>query len=133
MHGAALVFCFRKDLGYRFAHPQTLVPHQQLNSVKAPLLQPDQEIPPAFTVLLHSFRGADDLTIAVLIHADGHQNADVLEFSAPVALEVDTVDVDGWILPGERTVAPFFDMDVGFLIQIADGGSPTRGCPRALR
>ena len=43
--------------------------------------------------------------------------------SAPVAAQVDAVHVDVWIVPAlQGPISPVLDVDVGFLVQFADGG-----------
>ena len=43
----------------------------------------------------------------------------LLRTSAPVAAQVDAVHVDVWIVPAlQRAVAPVFNVDVGFLVQL---------------
>ena len=50
--------------------------------------------------------------------------------SAPVAARVDALHVDVWIAPAPQgAVPPVLDVNVGFLVQLADGGR----APQCLR
>ena len=57
----------------------------------------------------------------------------IFVFSTPVSLEIDTVHVDIWVLASlQRTVAPGFDVDVGLLVQLADGGRGHLASPQSF-
>ena len=59
---------------------------------------------------------------AVFIHGDRHQNSNFFVLSAPAAAQADAVHVDVWIVPApQRAVPSVLDVNVGFLVQLADG------------
>jgi len=87
-----------------------------------------EEADPAGLVLLHALGGSQNLTKTVLIHGDRHQ------LSAPVAAQVDAVHIDIRIPSTlQGAVAPILDVDVGFLVQLADGGRRDLAAPQCLR
>ena len=86
MHGAALVFGVGEDLGDRADHAGRLVSHEHANAAKAARLQPREEIAPALGRLGAALGAPDHLAIAVLVHADGDHDGDVLVGAAPAAL-----------------------------------------------
>lgn len=54
--------------------------------------------------------------------------------SVPVAAQVDTVHVDVWIPSAlQGAVSPVLDVDVGSLVQLADGGWRNLAAPQRLR
>ena len=53
--------------------------------------------------------------------------------SAPVAAQVDAVHIDVWIVAAlQGAVAPVLDVDVGFLVQLADGSGRNLAAPQCL-
>ena len=82
-----------------------------------------EETDPAGLVLLHALGGSQNLTKTVLIHGDRHQNSYIFVLSTPVAAQVDAVHIDVWIPSAlQGAVAPILDVNVGFLVQLDDGG-----------
>ncbi len=70
----------------------------------------------------------------VFIHGNRHQNRHIFVLSAPVAVLVDTVHVDIRIASAlQGAVAPILNVNVGFLVQFADGGRRDLAAPRCLR
>ena len=123
MHRAALIFGVWKHLAHGLQHPHALVADDELYAVQAASTKPLEETDPAGLVLLHALGGTQNLTKTVLIHGNCHQNCHIFVLSAPVAAQVDTVHVDIRIAPApQRAVAPVLDVNVGFLVQLADGG-----------
>ena len=134
MHRAALVFGVREHLAHSLQHPHALVADDELHAIQAASAQPLEEADPAGLVLLHALGGAQNLTKTVLIHGDRHQNSYIFVLSAPVAAQVDAVHVDVWIAPAlQGAVAPVLDVNVGFLVQFADGGGRDLAAPQRLR
>ena len=83
---------------------------------------------------LRHVAGTQNLTKTVLIHGDCHQNRHIFILSAPVAVQVDAVHVDVWIAPAlQGAVSPVLDVNVGFLVQFADGGGRDLAAPQCLR
>ena len=122
MYGTALVFRLREDFLDGVTHAEAFVPDHELYTVKPAFFQPYKEAFPAFGILLHAFGSTDDLTVTVLVYADGDKNTNIFKLSAPVALEVNAVYIDIRVLSGQLAVSLFFNMHIGFLIQITDGG-----------
>ena len=129
MHGTTLVFRLRKNFCHGVAHAEAFVPDHKLYTVKSAFFRPYKEAFPAFGILFHALRRTDDLAATVLVNAYGYKDTDIFKLSAPIALEVNTVHIDIWVLSGQLAVSPFLNMHIGFLIQIADRGRLTRGSP----
>ena len=49
------------------------------------------------------------------------QNGNILDFTTPAAFKINPIIVDIGIVPGQWTGTPFFNVTIGFFIQIADG------------
>ena len=123
MHRAALVFGVREHLAHGLQHPHALVADDELHAIQAASAEPLEEADPTGLVLLHALGSAQNFTKPALIYGDCHQNSNIFVLSAPVAAQVDTVHVDVWIVPAlQWAVAPVLDVDVGFLVQLADDG-----------
>ena len=118
MYGTALVFRLRKDLCDGVAHAEALVSDNELYTVKSAFFQPYKEAFPAFRIFFHTLCRADDLTVTVLVYADGDKDTDIFKLSAPVALEVNAVYIDIRVLSGQLAVAPFLNLYICFLIQM---------------
>ena len=105
----------------------------ELRAVQAASTEPLEETDPAGLVLFHALCGAQNLTKTVLIHGNCHQNCHIFVLSAPVAAQVDAVHIDVWILAAlQGALAPVLDVDVGFLVQLADGGRRDLAAPQCL-
>ena len=134
MHRAALVFGLGEHLAHGLQHPHALVADNELHAVQAASAEPLEKADPTGLVLLHPIGGSQNLTETVLIHGDCYQNRHIFVLSAPVAAQVDAVHVDVWIAPAlQRTVPPILDVNVGFLVQLADGGGRNLAVPQRLR
>ena len=134
MHRAALVFGVWEHLAHGLQHPHTLVADDELHAIQAASAKPLEEADPAGLVLLHTLGSAQNLTKTVLIHGDRHQNRHIFVLSAPVAVQVDAVHVDVRIAPAlQGAVSPVLDVDVGFLVQFADGSRRDLAAPQCLR
>ena len=133
MHRAALVFGVRKHLAHGLQHPHTLVADDELHAIQAASAEPLEEADPAGLVLLHALGSAKNLTETVLIHGDRHQNRHIFVLSAPVAAQIDAVHIDIRIAPAlQGTVPPILNVNVGFLVQLADGGGRNLAAPQRL-
>ena len=134
MHRAALVFGVREHLTHSLQHPYALVTDDELYAVQATSTKPLEEADPAGFVLFHPLGGSQNLTKTVLIHGDCHQNSYIFVLSAPVAAQVDAVHIDIRIAPAlQGAVPPVLDVNVGFLVQLADGGGRDLAAPQCLR
>lgn len=132
VHGAALVFGLGKDLGDRVDHAGRLVPDHHAHAAQPARFQPRQKLEPALFGLGEALGTADDLAVAVLVHADGDHNRDVLVRAAPAALEVDPVDVELGIFAGQGPAPPLLDRREGFLVEIGHGASRHARPPQGL-
>ena len=133
MHRAALVFGIWEHLAHSLQHPHALVADDELYAVQAAPTEPLEEADPTGLVLLHALGSAQNLTKTVLVHGNRHQNRHVFILSAPVAAQVDTAHVDIRIVPSlQGAVAPVLDVNVGFLIQFADGSGRDLAAPQCL-
>ena len=94
MHRAALVFGVRGHLAHGLQHPHALVADDELYAIQAASAEPLEEIDPAGLVLFHALGSAQNLTKTILIHGDRHQNSNIFVLSAPVAAQLDTVNID---------------------------------------
>ncbi len=83
---AALVRRFRIKLGDRFDQAQAAVAHHQLYAFEPTAFKVPQEGLPGGFVFLGALTHRKDLTEPVLVYADGHQHADVLDLAAPGTL-----------------------------------------------
>ena len=131
MHRAALIFGVREHLAHGLQHSHALVADDELYAIQAASTKPLEETDPAGLVLLHALSGAQNLTKTVLIHGNCHQNRHIFVLSAPVAAQVDVVHLSLWIAPAlQGAVPPVLDVDVGFLVQPADGGGRNLAAPQ---
>lgn len=65
-----------------------------------------------------------------MAHGDIYENGHIFVLTAPAALEVNPIDEDVWIfLTGKLSIAPYLDMSIGFLIEIADSTRRNLGPP----
>ena len=133
MYRAALVFGAQEHLAHGLQHPHALVTDDELHTIQAASAQPLGETGPTGLVLLHALGGSQNLAKAILVHGNCHQNSNIFVLSAPVAAQVDAVHVDVWIVPAlQRAVAPVLDVNVGFLVQLADGSGRDLAAPQCL-
>ncbi len=122
MHRAALLLGVREHLAHGLHHPHALVADDEFYAVQAASAEPLKEADPAGLVLLHSLGSSQNLTKTILIYGDCHQNGYIFILSSPVAAQVDAVHVDVWIASAlQGAVPPVLDVNVGFLVQLADG------------
>src|SRR5579859_1080346 len=111
MHDAALPLGVRVKLGEGRDEPEALIANEKPYSSQASLLHVAQEVNPRGLVLLGPLHDAQDLAIAILVDADGHEDAYVPDLPAPGALEPDPIEENVGMLAGNRTVAPLLDLD----------------------
>ena len=133
VHGTTLVFGIGKHFSHGLQHPQALVADDELYAIQAAPTEPLEEADPAGLVLFHAFGGTQNLTKTILIYGNCHQNSHIFVLSASVAAQVDAVHVDIRIPSAlQRAVAPVLDVDVGVLVQLADGGRRDLAAPQRL-
>ena len=98
MNRAALVFGLGKHFYYSLQHTQTFVANNEFYTILASAMQPLEKSDPAGLILLHALCCAQNLTISILIYHNCHQNSNVFVFTAPVATQINTVNIDVRIL-----------------------------------
>ena len=118
MHDAALPAGLGIDLDQALHQPETGVRDDELDAREAAFLQVLQEGRPAGLVLLGALDDAEDLTEALLIHADRHQERDVAHLAGPAPLEHDAVEIDVRVISRDRLAAPGFDLLVDLLVEV---------------
>ena len=92
-----------------------------------------EEADPAGLVLLHALGGTKNLTVSVLIHRNRHQNGHIFKLSAPISAQVDPIHIDIRIAPTlQRAVPPILNVDIRFLVQLADGDRRHLAAPQSL-
>ncbi len=134
MDGAPLAFGLREHFSHSFQHTQALVANDEPHTVQAPAFQPLEEIDPTGRVLFHPLSGAENFTVSVRIYRNRHQNGCILILPAPAAPQIDAVHIDVGIPSAlQRMVPPVLNMDIGFLIQLADGWQKIPCCPKEPR
>ena len=132
VHGAALVFGLREHLGDRADHAGGLVAGERANAAQPARFQPRQEIALALGRLGEALGAPDHLAIAVLVHADGDHDGDVLVGAAPAALQVDAVDVDVRVFASQRPAPPLVDRFERLVVEIGDRAGGNARAPQDL-
>ena len=90
--------CVARNLGLTIR----LVAGEHANVAQPARFQPRQEIAPTLRRLGEAVGALDRLAVAVLVHAYGDYDGDVLVGSAPAALQVDAIDVYVRVFAGQR-------------------------------
>ncbi len=115
MYHTALVFGLGKYLSHSLQHSQALVSDNELYTFKTSSVKPLREADPTGFVFFHTLSSAQNLTVAILIDSNRNQNSYIFVFSAPILFEVDAIHIHIRVLAAlQRTVAPGFDIDIGF-------------------
>ena len=92
--------------------------------------EPLEEADPAGLILFHTLGSTQDLTVSVLINGNCNQNGHIFVLAAPVAAQIDAIHIDVRITTAlQRAVAPFLNVNIGFLVQLADGEREIPCCP----
>ena len=92
MNRTALVLGIRKHLSNCFQYTHAFVPNDEFDSFKTPSAKPLEETDPTGFVFLHAFGCTQNLTVAILIDGDCHQNRHTsLEW---IFNEVDDLNMD---------------------------------------
>ena len=132
MHRAALVSGTGERLGDRAYHAGCLVAGEHAHAAQLSRLQPRQEAVPALLGFRKALGAADDLAIAVLVHADGDHDGDVLVGAAPAALQIDAVDAGVRVFAGQRTASPFVDRLERLVVEVGDRAGGDARAPEDL-
>ena len=106
MDHAALPPSFGKEVGQGFQESQAFVGRNEADSPEPTFLEVPQEGGPAFAVLSASLADAEHLAVSLLADADGHENGDVPDLSAPALFQPDTVEKD--VRSGMSGIRVFF-------------------------
>ena len=131
--GAALVLGFGEYFSHSLQHTKTLVANNEFHSVQATAAEPLEEADPTGLVLFHALGGTKNLTVSVLIYRNRHQNGHIFKLSAPISAQADPIHIDIRIAPTlQRAVPPVLNVDIRFLIQLADGGRRHLASPQSL-
>ena len=132
-HGAALVFGPGEHLGDRSDHAGGLVAGEHAHAAQPSRLQLRQEAAPAFLGFREALGAADDLAVAVIVHADRRHRRHVLVGASPAVLEVDAVDAGVRIGAGQRPAPPLVDRLERLLVEIGDRAGGDAGAPTGSR
>ena len=97
MYRTALKLGFREYFSHSLQHTKAFVTNHQFNPIQTTASQPLEETDPAGFVLLHALGSTKNLTVAVLIYRNRHQNGYILKLSAPVTAQLDSIYVDIWV------------------------------------
>ena len=112
--------------------PHRLVAHEHANAAQPAGLEPRREVTPALRRLGEALGAADHLAVAVLVHADGDHDGDVLVGAAPASLQVDVVDVDVRVFAGQRLAPPPVDRFERLVVEIGDRAGGDARAPQDL-
>ena len=100
---------------------------EQPYAIQAAFPETYKEATPAFLAFACPLACAEYFPVAVFGYPYRDEHRDACHFATPAALQVDPVNEDIGIFPGERTVAPLFYFSIHLLVQAADGrGADTR-------
>ena len=91
-----------------------------------------QEVRPTGLVFFGSFTNTENLAVAMLIYANGYQYGNVAYFATPGALQDDAVQIDIGMFASDRPIAPFIDLGVDLLVEVADGAGTNLGPPQSF-
>ena len=131
--GTPLVFGFRKHFSHSLQHTKALVSNDESYPIQTTTTEPLKEIDPTGLIFFHALGCTKNLTITILVDRNGYQNGYVFKLPAPVAAQIDPIYVDIRIPPAlQRTVPPILDVDIRFLIQLADGRWRHLAAPQGL-
>ena len=123
MDDAALVFGFREHFSRSLKHTQAFISNDEFYAIEPTAAQPFKELCPAGLVLFHAFCCTENLAVSIFIDCNGDKNGYVFVFAAPIPLQINAVYIHIWVLSSlKRTISPLFNMNIRFLIQLADRG-----------
>ena len=133
MDGTPLILGFREHFSHSLQHTKTFVTNHQFNPIQATATQPLKEVDPAGFVLFHALGSTKNLSVPVFIDRNRHKNSYIFKLSAPVTAQVDPIHIDIRIASTlQRAVPPILDVDICFLVQLADGGGRDLAAPESL-
>ena len=118
MDGAALIFCGREHFSHCFQHTQTFVFHNESHAVQSADFKPLEETNPAGFVILHVLVAHKTSRYPSSFTAIATRIATFFVFPTLVTLQA--VPYTSAAL--QRTITPIFGVNVGFIIQFANGG-----------
>ena len=91
VYRATLPLCIGIDLRGRLQEAQVLVRGEQPNALQSAFLETFQERSPTLLALARAFGRAEDFSVALAVHAYGHQHRHACHLAAPAAFQVDAV------------------------------------------
>ena len=133
MYRTALIAGIRKCLGYCLQHTEIFIADDKTDAGKAAFFEPYKESTPAVFILFHAFSGTDDLPAAVFIDTNGNKDRNILDLPTPAPFEIDTVNVDIWILSRKGACTSLLDMLISLLVEIAYCSGRYFGSPECSR
>ena len=120
MNRTALVFSFWIDFTKRLQHTETFVTNDEADTCETAFFKVDEEVFPAFFVFFHAFCSAYDLAITIMINTYGDKDGNVLDLAASAAFQKNAIHINIWIITTKRSGAPFLDVFVSLLVEVAD-------------
>ncbi len=109
-----------KHLSHGLNQSWTFIGNKQLCALQASSLQLTQEAEPTFFIFFHTLCGTNDFPFSSLVDRHRNQNGHILVFPAPIALQVDLIQVYICIGSTLRSVSPDFDLLICFPVQPAN-------------
>lgn len=132
MYDTALISGMGKYQADRFDLSQSLITYDKARIPETALFQPDEKILPAFKIFLEPFSSSYDLAVSVTGHPCGDKDGNVLILFAPASFKKDSIHICVWIVILQRSVTPFFDVFIYFLVQVADRTLRYLGTPESF-
>ena len=94
--------------------------NQLADACETAFFKVDEEVFPAFFVFFYAFCSAYDLAIAIMINTYGDKDGNVLDLATPAAFQENVIHINIWIITTKRSGAPFLDVFVSLLVEVAD-------------
>ena len=83
----------REELLSRFHQAQTLVRYDQLDTLKAPVLETSEKTAPAGLILLTALSNTQNVPKPISAYANRHQDRYVANLSSPAAFEANAIQI----------------------------------------
>src|SRR5262249_25869070 len=133
VHDAPLPGGLWKELCGALGKPDAGIRGDQPDTFQSAFLEMLEERAPAHPVLLRPLANADNLPIAVLVHAYCLPQQDVAHISGPTALNHVAIEISTRVLALDQTIAPGLDRSVALLIEVRHRQSRHPRAPQRLR
>lgn len=105
---------------------------EQLHPMQSSILEAAQEAKPPLLVLLCPFRHSQNLPVSVRTYPNGNKDRYHADLARPASLQTDPVKIHVGKRNFYPTAAPFLDIDVRFLVQLADRTSGNFRAPQGF-